>query len=259
MKHINQLVACLTGVAALALAQSGSAQNYGTDILHLDSRVIMTAGVEADAAGVVAVSQKAQGKSDHQQLQIELSGLDTNGIYTLGALIGDSTNLVDVAVLEPDSQGDVSINYQSQGNSKSKGKGKGHGDALPSELNPVSDIRGLVLLNTNLEAVISADMSDAQSLQYLVKRNMSAGEVKALLQIHATAQKTQFRLTSSGLLATNSYLLVVNGVIDQTLQADSKGKLAVKSLANPPTNILDLHSLALWDGSSNVVVSTELP
>jgi hypothetical protein len=221
----------------------------------LDSRVLMTGNVEPDAAGIVVASQKTQGKADNQKLQIELSGLDTNGIYTLGALMGDDTNLLDIAVLSPATTGDVSIKYQAVGNGKAKGKW----GVLPPELKPVSNIRSLVVLNTNDEAVLTADMTDPHFLQYLVKRNLSTGQVKALLQIHATTQQTKFRLTSSGLLATNSYLLVVNEEIDQSVQTDSKGKLVVNSLVNGPTNIFDLHSLALWDGSSNVVFSTELP
>jgi hypothetical protein len=67
---------------------------------------------------------------------------------------------------------------------------------------------------------------------------LSAASVKALLQIHATTRKAQFRLTSTGLLATNSYLLVVNGDVDQTLHADGKGKLGIPSLANGPAKIL---------------------
>lgn len=244
----------LTGLAALTFAPMASAQNYGTDVLHLDRRALMTGSLEQDAAGFVAASYKAQGKTEHQSLKIELSGLDTNGVYLLGALMGDDTNVVDIAPIEVDAQGDASINYQTNGNSKSKGK-----NPLPAELNPVSAIRELVVLNTNAEAVLTAELNDPDFLQYLVKRNLSSGDIKAMLQIKATTEKLQFRLTSSGLMATNDYLLVINGDINQTVQADSKGKLSVKDLINPPTNALELESVALWDAGSNVVFSTELP
>jgi hypothetical protein len=256
MRNINNLLTCITGLAALTLIQPGYAQNYGTDILHLDRRAIMTGGLEAEAAGFVAASFKAQGKAEHQSLKIELSGLDTNGVYLLGALMEDDTNVVDITPIEVDAKGDVSLNYQTNGNSKSKGKGKA---PLLPELNPVFAIRELVVLNTNAEAVLTADLTDPDFLQYLVKRNLSTGDIKALLQIQATTARTKFRLTSSGLMATNSYLLVINGDIDQTVQTDTKGKLAVNALSNSPANILELESLALWDAGSNVVFSTELP
>jgi hypothetical protein len=242
----------LTGLAALTFASVASAQNYGTDVLHLDRRALMTGSLEQDAAGFVAASYKAQGKTEHQSLKIELSGLDTNSIYLLGALMGDDTNVVDIAPIEVDAQGDASINYQTNGNGKSK-------NPLPTELNPVSAIREVVVLNTNLETVLTAELNDPDFLQYLVKRNLSTGNVKAMLQIKATTEKLQFRLTSSGLMATNDYLLAINGDIDQTVQTDSKGKLSVKGLVNPPSNALELKSVALWDVSSNVVFSAELP
>jgi hypothetical protein len=256
MKTIHKFTLTLTSLAALMLASSASAQNYGTDVLHLDRRALMTGSLEQGATGFVASSYKAQGKTEHQSLKIELSGLDTNGVYLLGALMGDDTNVVDFAALEPDAKGNVSLNYQTNGNSKSKGKGKA---PLPAELNPVLAIREVVVLNTNLETVLTAELNDPDFLQYLVKRNLSVGDVKAMLQIHATTEKLQFRLTSSGLMATNDYLLVINGDIDQTVQADSKGKLAIKDLVNPPANALELESVALWDAGSNMVFSTELP
>lgn len=257
MKLTNLLALTVTGITALALAPALHAKNFGTDVLHLDSRVVMDAGVEPDAAGVVVASEKAQGKALKQELDIELTGLDTNGVYTLEALIGDDTNLVDIAAFVPDGNGDASIHYQTHGNGKSKGKG--NSDNLPAELNPVSAISGLAVLNTNSEVVLSADMGNPQELDYLLKKNLSSGDVSALLQIHVTKNLSKFRLMSSGLLATNSYLLVVNGEVDQSVHADKKGKLTVNSLANGPANLLNVRSLALWDSNSNVVLSAEIP
>jgi hypothetical protein len=242
---------------ALAVTPALCAPNHGSDVFHLDSRVVMDAGVEPDAVGVVVASEKAQGKALKQELQIELTGLDTNGLYTLEALMGDDTNLVDIAVFAPDGNGDVSLNFRHHGNGK--GKGKGNVDNLPPELNPIGAIRGLVVLNTNSEAVLTADMSDPQHLQYLVKKKLSGGDASGLLQIHVTPQLNKFRLTSSGLMATNSYLLVINGDVDQAVDADAKGRLTVNSLANGPANLLNVHSLALWDSGSNVVFSAEIP
>jgi hypothetical protein len=45
----------------------------------------------------------------------------------------------------------------------------------------------------------------------------------------------------------------------QTNSTDASGKLSVSSLLQNPVDILDLHTVALWDSVSNVVLSTELP
>jgi len=66
-------------------------------------------------------------------------------------------------------------------------------------------------------------------------------------------------LLADGLTATNDYLLVLNGGIVQTNSADANGQLRIDSPLAVPTEILDLHSVALWDSASNVVLSTTLP
>lgn len=259
---VNSLLASVS-FAALLATPTLNAQNYGTDILHWDNRTLMTGTLEPEAAGVVIVTQKTQGKSDQQKLQVDLSGLDTNKVYALEALLGDSTNFTDVAVITPDAKGEASVLLQNKnnGNGKSKGKGKGNGknNDLPSALNPVVAISGLALFYTNTEPVLTADLGNPYFLQYQIKRNLSTNGITALLQIHVTTQQTQFRLTASGLAATNSYSLVLNNAIQQAVTTDSSGKLSITSLSPNPTNILDVHSLALWDAGSNTLFSTQLP
>ena len=261
MKTTNSLNFRLVTLAALVLPLSLFGQNFGTDILHLDSRTLMTGSVETNAAGLVMASQKKQGNANNQSLQITLSGLTASNSYILSALIGADTNLTDVAAITTDANGNASLNYSAKGNghSTNNGQGNGKGGALSAVLNPVSDIQGLVVLNTNEEAVLTADMTMPYFLQYQIKRNMSTNAVSALLQIHATTQQTQFRLTSSGLPATNGYYLVINGNVDQSVQTDSKGKFVINSLAENSLNILDVHSVVLWDTASNVVLSAQLP
>jgi hypothetical protein len=58
---------------------------------------------------------------------------------------------------------------------------------------------------------------------------------------------------------TNDYFLVLNDGIVQTNSTDAGGKLTISSLLQNPVDILDLHTVALEDSVSNVVLSTELP
>jgi hypothetical protein len=123
---------------------------------------------------------------------------------------------------------------------------------------PLSSLQELDVFNSSTQAVLTADLTMPDKLQYLIKRDVSSGGVSAALRIKATTSETQFRLLASGLAATNDYFLTVNGDIVQTNTADTNGKLNVTSL-NSTLPILQVNSLQLWDASSNVVVGTTLP
>jgi hypothetical protein len=251
-KSIVVLLSATGCVAALAAATS-----HGTDILHFFVRKGMSnPGVETNASGVVRARQNEQGNADNQALEVLAKGLDTNTSYQLMALVGDETNLTLVTNFNSDSRGRLSVEYRDLGN----GHGIGHGRlALPSVLDPVSQVREVSLFNSATQAVLTADLTVPDRLEYLVKRDLSTNSIDALLRLHANTHATQFRLTASGLNPTNDYLLVLNGGVVQTNSSDSKGRLVIKALLEVPTDILQVRSLALWDSASNVVTSTALP
>jgi hypothetical protein len=186
--------------------------------------------------------------------------LTTNTTYQLLALIEDDTNLTQVTEFTTDDNGNAALRYRKNGNGQGNGLGKGK-SALPNALNPVSSIRELTIQNTGTQAVavLTADLTSPDKLQYLVKRDLSTSTVDASLRIKATTSQTQFRLIAAGLNPTNDYLLVLNGGIEETNTTDENGKLVITSLLQNPTDILDLHSVELWDSISNVVLSTTLP
>lgn len=152
-------------------------------------------------------------------------------------------------------------------NTPTGGKGtKGGGKnklALPDGVNPVTLITEVAVLDPNstndFPAVVTADMTQPDKLQYMIKRDISANGVTGSLQIKATTTKTQFRLTASGLTANSDYQVVLNGTPVQTSTTDSKGKLDVKSLQQTPSDILSVQSVELWDVNNNVILSTTLP
>jgi len=249
------LTAAVAGaVTVLAAPKSGGGQ--GTDILHYSvTKSMSNDGVESNAVGSVQAHQNEQGHADNQQLNISVSGLTGDTAYEL--LANGDTNLADGVFFTTDSNGAAALQYRSQGNGN--GNGHGHGRvSLPSAFNPVSSVAQIAVMNSSTQAVLSADMTSADSLQYLIKRNLSTGTVDASLRIHATGDQTQFRLLASGLNATNNYLLVLNGNVAQTYAADTNGDLQITSLPFSG-GILTLNSLALWDASSNVVFTTQLP
>ena len=213
-------------------------------------------GVETNASGIIRARQNEQGKANNQTLEILAKGLDTNTSYQLMALVGDETNLTLVTNFNTDVRGRLAVEYRDLGN----GQGIGHGRLpLPAVLDPVSQVRELSIFNGATQAVLTADLTVPDRLEYLVKRDLSSNSVDASLRIQANTHVTQFRLTASGLNPTNDYLLVLNGGVVQTNSTDKKGRLVIKSLLENPTDILQVRSLALWDSASNVVLSTSLP
>ena len=217
-------------------------------------------GVESNKAdGLVVASQKKQGRANNQKLSLVLVGLSANTDYELMAAIDTDTNVVDIGPFTTDSRGRAILNYAYLGHGHGGGK---HHVALPASLDPVSLIREVAVYNsnsTNAEAVLTADLSAPDKLQYLIKRNLGSGQAKATLQIHATNKRTQFRLFANGLTPHANYLLAFNGEVVQANAADAKGRLKIHSLKDTPPYILDVRSVELWDAASNVVYQADLP
>jgi hypothetical protein len=244
--------------AATLIAKPGKGPHkHGTDILHLSLQATFAnEGVESNATGRVSLMHNEQGNANHQELDITLKGLEADSTYDLLGLLNDDTNLTEIASFDTDANGAAALRYRDFGN----GKGMGHGrTALPAVINPLEILRGVAVFNWSTQAVLSVDLTSPAKLQYLIKRDLSTDSIDALLRIKATTSTTQFRLDAKGLAASTDYLLVVNGDIAQTNSTDANGNLQIKSLDNPPANILDVQSLALWDTSSNVVLNTTLP
>jgi hypothetical protein len=253
------------GVALLLVSTFGLASavghRHGTDILHLFSRTSMANdGVVNNASGRVDLAQNKQGNANNQNLAIVVRNLETNGTYQLLALVDDDTNFVQVSEFHSDAAGRASLIYRKVGSSHGHGQGLGHGKlALPAVLDPISQIRASAISLNSTQTVLHADLTDPDKLAYLVKRDLGTNGVDASLRIFATVQQTQFRLAVFGLAAGNDYLLALNGGVVQTNSADAKGRLLINSLVDSPVDILDLHSVALWDSASNVVLRTALP
>lgn len=252
MKRLTIIL--LIGAASGGISLLASQQ--GTDILHYSvTKSMSNDGVESNAVGSVKAHQNEQGHADNQQLNISVSGLAASNTYEL--LANGDTN--DEVSFTTDANGSASLQYRSMGSGNGHGGGIGHGKSqLPPAFNPVSSVSQINVMNSSTQAVLTADMTMPGSLQYLIKRNLSTSTVDASLRIHGTTGQTQFKLSASGLNATNNYLLVLNGAVAQTYTADTNGNLQITSLPYSG-GILTLTSLEVWDSSSNVVLQTSLP
>lgn len=254
-----------TGAALLATATlwadpNGNSHRGGTDIHHYQLREQMqNDGVETNAAGTVTIEQNTQGHADHQQLTLCASGMTTNATYLVLAGTLTDTNLLVIDQVNADARGRVSLSYREF----VQGHGHGHGHLghflpLPAAVTNLSDLQGIELANVSLQAVLSADFSTPDRLNYLLKRTLTNGVVDATLWLRATPRRADLRLCAKGLTPQTDYWLVLNGGIAETNHTDARGRLAAGFEFDHPLDALNLSTVALWDTSSNVVVSTQL-
>jgi len=256
---ISLLLTGSIALAAITLAANsfGAAHSGGTDILHYFLRMNMSnGGVLNDAAGSIYARQNKQGNANNQNLDISVKGLDINTTYQLWALVDGAASFTNVTAFTTDSKGRAALRFRQLGNAKSAGHGK---LPLPDLLDPVSLVRELVISNSTDQAVLTADLTAPDKLQYLIKRNLSTNGVAASLRIKSNLRQTQFKLLASSLSPDKDYLLALNGVAVETYNTDSKGRLVIDSPLAIPSEILDLRSVALWDTANNVVLGTTLP
>jgi hypothetical protein len=176
--------------------------------------------------------------------------------YELVAMYDNDTNVVDVSSFTPDSKGKAQFDFTSKGNGHGGGK---KSQSLPDNINPVSLIRELDVVNTNMQVVLSADLTDPDRLQYLIKRNLSNGDVRGSLMVQANQQQTHFRFSATGLAPNTDYWLAFNGEVVQTNTASSNGKLDIHTLTDTPPFILDVRTVELWDTSTNLVLEADIP
>jgi hypothetical protein len=243
-------------VAMMFLRSDALATQGGTSILHFNFVSAMTnTGVEPDDSGTVNGKLNRQGNASNQQLKISLANLNPNTTYQLAAFIGDDTNSTSVTGFTTDSKGAFKVTYVK----KAQGNAGGGKQPLPDALNPLDDVRELDIVNGSTQTVLRVDLTSTDKLQYLVKRPMdNTGFIPAAvgsLRIHATATRTQFRLTASGLTPNTGYVLTIDGNASQTNSTDRKGKLKLTALPPGSPDVLDINSLGLTDISGNPVLT----
>src|SRR5258705_2461369 len=236
-KHMNSvfLSAGAIAVAFTTLLTQATEKAHGPkkDIQHLFlQKKMANTGVIADAKGDVKIHANLQSKGKKQDIDIKVKGLEASAAYLLFARVDDDTNATQVAEFSTDAEGKASIEFREKGKSKTD---KGHTRLpLPAALNPVSGIRELMILNTNEQTVLTADLTSPDKLEYLLKRDLSTGDIKASLQIEAKEKKAKVRLEASGLSPNSDYSLALNGSVAQTGTTDEHGKLELKTELEHP-------------------------
>jgi len=230
----------------------------GTSVLHYTTQNDLAATENgSNVVGSLRLEYKEQGHSQKQSLRLYASGLETNSAYGLIAVIGDDTNAVPVADLNADGKGRLRVSY------RSKGQGNVGKNPLPDALLPLTDVRSIGIENTSTQTVAYAWIADAHRFQYIVKRNLTPEDTNGLaagsISLIANHRRVHFRLLAGGLNATNDYHLALNSDILSTLSTDANGRVELRGWPTNAPAVLDLRSLSILDGSSNVVLSTTFP
>ena len=254
-------IGIVTTCAALTEATAATGKpvtRRGTSVLHYTTQNDLVATENgSNVVGSLRLEYKEQGHSQKQSLRLYASGLETNSAYGLIAVIGDDTNAVRVADLSTAGKGRLRLSYMS------KGQGNGGRNPVPDALLPLTDVRSLGLENASTQTVAYAWIADAHRFQYLVKRNLTAedtnGPAAGSISLIANHRRVHFRLLAGGLNATNDYHLALNSNIVATVSADANGRVEIRDWSSNAPPVLELRSLSVLDGSSNVVLTTTLP
>ncbi len=251
------LVATLAVVTPNASAEKPLTRR-GTSVLHyMTHSDLVSTEAGSNVVGRLRLQMNEQGRSSKQSVDLHVDGLASNAAYNVIAVVGDDTNTVPVDEVVADRKGRLRLNY------KTMGQGRGGRNPLPDELNPLVDVRSIGLENASTQTVAYAWIADAEKFQYLVKRNLTPedtnGTAAGQISLIANQRKVSFWLLAGGLNVTNSYHLALNSEIVGTVVATDGGRVEIKQWPTNAPSVLDLRSLSLLDGSSNVVLSTTLP
>jgi hypothetical protein len=257
---VNATKPIITGlalaVAMMFLPHDALATPNGTSVLHFAFKSAMTnTVVDPDASGNVNGNLIRQGNANSLLLTISLAKLDPNTTYQLAAIIGDDTSPTSVTNFTTTSKGAFAVKYVKRGYRVAGG------NPLPDVLSPLCSVRELDIVNGSGQTVLRSDLTDPDSLQYSVNSFMAntgfIPNAVGRLQINATKNHTQFRLTASGLTPNTAYVLMINGNAAQTNATDRVGKLKLTALPPGSMDVLGINMLALTDSSgSNVVLTT---
>lgn len=261
MKNIRWLCfVWLAGTVALAALASdgGPVTRRGTSVLHYMTRnSLLSTDAGSNVIGELRLQFNDQGHSQKQSLRLMAGGLEANTTYNLIAALGEDTNAVFVTNVQSDAKGRLRVDYTA------KAQGHGGHNPLPDLLDPLTDIRSIGLENASTQTVAYAWIADADKFQYIVKRNLTSDDTNSTaagsISLIANQRHVNFRLLAGGLNATGDYHLALNSNIVSSTQTDGNGRLQIKDWPVGAPAVLELRSLSLLDGSSNVVLHTPLP
>jgi len=252
MKARSTLLALGLGMATFAVAAAPSlGAKGGTDVLHFTLRTAFA----GEGAGELVAMLRQQGNADVQKLRIDLSGLVADANYHLVVVPRDPLELpVDVMTFGTDEDGEASLKLMHLGNGKK---------SFPSNLETLSGVGSFEIQDDSTAVVLEADLTDPDSLQYLVKRRLTNDgfdmDAEGTLFLKEHGSTALFRLRAANLDADTDYMLAINGMDFGPFTTDADGELEIDGLPDGAPLPFDMTSVELIDGADQSVLSTDLP
>lgn len=257
MKHKSSIKPAVSSfiVAMIVCAALAKPNKPIKEILHYFAKHLMAnTGIVTNASGSINLHENSVSKGKPQALHIELRHLEVNSTYRLTALVGNETNLTLVAEFVSDDNGNAHLDFRDKANGHGGGK-----NPLPASLSPLTSIHQLSIEDTNSSTVLTADLSAPDKFVFFLKRDISANDIRASLQINSETHKARLRVAASGLEADTDYTLALNDSAVTTASSDAKGQIRLGWELENAADILSLHSVSLLDSGTNVVLSATLP
>jgi hypothetical protein len=250
-KNLVRGLVCLG--ALFAGSQAALSSPVVNSLSYSFKAALTNSGVDTDARGTVSGKLSRRGVTDKQSLSIALSRLDASAPYQVVAFLDDSGTSTAVTDFSTDRHGRFSTNYV-----KSLSPRAHH---LPDVLDPLSNLRELDILNGAGDRISSADITNTTSFSYSLLRAMditgfipSAG---GTLRVSGNHRSTRVSVAATGLLPSNSYQLLVNGVSVTTKTSDRHGRLTVTGPRTGLPLVLAIRTVELADSTgANIILSS---
>lgn len=224
-------------------------------LLHYLVRTPLEVAPQSPVTGTVRLQSNEEEKTSMQRFDLDAKGLEPAADYVLVVATDDETNAVQT--LKSDGKGRVAVSYIAKGQGEGPNK-----KAFPVGFAPLTEIRGLSL-QKGPDVVAGMITSTSPEFEYLVKRPLTQadtnGPVNGTIHLKANTNEVKFRLTATGLIPGETYRLILNEIVIQTVIADSLGQVVTEGWPATAPAVLDLRTLSLLDGSSSVLLGTTLP
>lgn len=260
MKNIRTSLIVVRGLIAVLCASALTAQAnplQPNKVQYSADQTMTATGVEADATGRVQVFLKQQGSSDHQRLRLLVGGLDPHTPYTLQAQMGDDSNFVSISTLTTTPAGSGNVLFLQNGVPKTVRKKK---HALPELLDSLTEVRALIVANTNGEAVLTVNLHESESMRFELSSVFSntGNDADAIgcLAVSSQSGHVQFRLFAAG--QSSAFSFWVNDQSVATYSTDTAGRISIGAFPTHAPSPLLFRKLRVSNAAHEVVLQTDL-
>ena len=142
-------------------------------------------------------------------------------------------------------------------------RGAYHMMPLPPSVNPVPVINGLVVMDDNLQPLLSADLANPGTFTYQVRCGLTnlgiVPGARATLNATATQRTGHFAISATGLAPSTTYFIDINQANVSVAATDRHGKLQMRTLPTGVTNLRGIGTVSILDRNHQTVLSASLP